>query len=568
MHTSLPATTESRLAPRLLVSFIAALSLLLGPLAFSPAHAATVSVSGVIEVLEGESALKASVWIEQWVADGQNGGRWEDRGTSTADENGAYRFENVQSGKDYRVVSDGPANETDGFGRKYGTAETANFEVTDVPVTVPTLKLRVGGTISGVTTADGDTTGFENVRVVAARFLDGRYQYEREVESGEGGTYSVIGLRDGVYQLRFDAKGYLSEYFDNVMVDDDATGFQTVTIKDGNVVVGKDASLTEAAVVSGQVSGPDGALSGIIVSAYRKVVDEDGPRWESFQRYASTDDEGMFAIDDLPAGTYRIGFVDYEGEFVEEFYNDKAAVDAAGVVEFTLAAGDTQADINAVLAPAGAISGTLTGPTGDALDYGCAYALGTVDGQYRELGIPGFSEGSDEYIIRGLAAGTYKVRFADCSGSGTLAPEYFDNQATLAAAREITVVARETVRDINGSLAPMPVVAPPVVAPPAPYSPPAAPKPVAKKSATVKVDAKGAKKKATLTITVKASGVTPSGKVTIKLGGKTLKTLTLKGGKAKVTLTKQKKGSRTYKIAYSGDSKVRAKSTTSVVKIK
>jgi hypothetical protein len=104
-----------------------------------------------------------------------------------------------------------------------------------------------------------------------------------------------------------------------------------------------------------------------------------------------------------------------------------------------------------------------------------------------------------------------------------------------------------------------PAVTPPVVQPTAP--------PVLAK-ASVKVIAKGARKKASLTITVKASGVTPTGRVTIRLGSRTLKTATLKGGKATVTLTKQKKGKRTYKIAYSGDSKVRAKSTTSVVRIK
>jgi hypothetical protein len=561
MSLSLPAVDERpSLAPRLLVALVAALSLVLGPLAFAPAQAAEVTVSGVIEVEEGDSPEGAIVFLQEYNAQEDY---WMARGQDNADENGAYDMDGIESGPRFRVVSDGPLDGSDQ--KTYATGESAEFEVTDVAKTAPTLTLTVGGTIDGTVTGDGSTTGLEGARIIASRFLDGYYQYERETDTIEDGTYSVVGLRDGVYRLEISRRNYLPEYFDNVPVDDDAVAFETITIEDGNAVVNKDASLTLAAVVRGQVSGPEGALQGIVVSAYRKVVDEDGTSWQSFQRYDVTDEDGSYAIDDLPAGTYRIGFVDYDGNFVEEFYNDKAAVDAAGVQEFTLATGETAPQsVDALLAPAGFISGTLVDPAGDALDSGCAFALGLVDGEYRELGIPAFTNGSQEYVIRGLAAGTYKVRFADCSGEGTLAPEYFDNQSTLAAATNLTVTANETLPDINGALALVPAVVPPV-----PPAPPAAPAPVAKKSASVKVSAKGAKKKATLAITVKASGVTPTGRVTIKLGSKTLKTVTLKGGKAKVTLTKQKKGKRTYKVIYSGDSRVRSKTVnTSKVTIR
>jgi hypothetical protein len=565
MSLSLPTVGERHtLVPRLLVAMVAALSLVLGPLAFAPAQAATVSVSGVLEIA-GESPEGFDVNLQVWQGD-QDYGYWEDLGSSkVTDAEGAYEFTDVPSGPRYRVMSGGKIDPEMGYTNRYAANETVEFEVTDVPATAPTLTMAVGGTIGGFTSADSGSGGLPGVRVIAARFLDGRYQYERETTSDEDGNYSVIGLRDGDYRLRFEADGYLSEYFDNVPVEDDATGFNVITIAAGSDANEADASLTPAAVVRGQVSGPDGPLQGIIVSAYRKVVDEDGTSWQSFQRYASTDEGGSYAIDDLPAGTYRIGFVDYDGNFVEEFYNDKAAVDAAGVEEFTLATGETAPkSVDALLAPAGFISGTLVDPAGDGLDSGCAFALGLVDGEYRELGIPAFTNGSDEYVIRGLATGTYKVRFADCSGDGTFAPEYFDNQSTLAAATPLTVTAKQTLGDINGALA-----LTPVVVPPAPPAPPAAPAPVAKKSASVKVSAKGAKKKATLTITVKASGVTPTGKITIKLGSKTLKTVTLKGGKAKVTLTKQKKGKRTYKVIYSGDSRVRTKTVnTSKVTIK
>ena len=103
--------------------------------------------------------------------------------------------------------------------------------------------------------------------------------------------------------------------------------------------------------------------------------------------------------------------------------------------------------------------------------------------------------------------------------------------------------------------------APVVVGPPAP--PAAQPPAIAKVNPTIKVVGKGAKKKATLTITVRAPGVTPTGRITIKLGNKKLKTVTLKGGKAKVVLTKQKKGKKAYKVSYAGDNRVNARTVTS-----
>lgn len=105
--------------------------------------------------------------------------------------------------------------------------------------------------------------------------------------------------------------------------------------------------------------------------------------------------------------------------------------------------------------------------------------------------------------------------------------------------------------------------APPRSWPPGPPPAPPAPPAVVKVNPSIKVSGKGGKKKVTLTISVRASGVTPTGRVTIKLGSETLKTVTLKNGRAQVTIKKQKKGKKAYSVTYSGDGSVnsgRAKS--------
>ena len=77
--------------------------------------------------------------------------------------------------------------------------------------------------------------------------------------------------------------------------------------------------------------------------------------------------------------------------------------------------------------------------------------------------------------------------------------------------------------------------------------------------------AKGAKAKGT--VTVAASGATATGTVSIMLGSKTLKSATLKGGKATFTL-KLKKGTNKLKAVYGGNADVAGASTSFTIKQK
>lgn len=551
------------LAPRFIVSFIAAVSLLLGGFAFAPANAAEgVTVTGSIAADGAETLFNAPIKLEVLQSDGGDGESWSYADATYTDEDGEYTFSDVQPGT-YRVTADGPAN--DNGVTWYAMADSASFPVAADDVTVPVVTLAIGGWISGTTRVDGASTVVPDVRVIAYRLKDGRYQLEREVTTDSGGVYGLMGLRDGSYRLGFTSEDFLDEYY-NDLPTLESDGFVDIQVTKFTNLVVDDTKLVPASTLVGTVTNPSGApLDGIPVSAYKEITDESGTYWGQADLYDFTSDDGSYRIK-LPAGVYRLGFDDYSGDYVPEFYNDKRMVDSPGVEEFDLSVGES-AEANAELALGGRISGAVTVPEGDSLDSGCAYVFREVDGVYIDESIDAGFMTEGTYVVDGLPTGNYKLRFEDCSGSTTYEPEFYDNKATLADATVIPVVAGEQVENIDGQLAlhtdtEPPVVTPPVVTPPAPpvVGPPA---PVVKKAASISISAKGAKKKATLTITVKASGVKPTGKITIKLGGKTLKTVTLKNGKAKVTLTKQKKGKRVYKVTYSGDSRVNAKTVTS-----
>ena len=561
--SSSPPTVDARrsLAPRLVVSFIAALSLLLGPLAFAPANAAEgVTVTGSIAAPGAESLFNAPIKLEVLQSDGGDDETWTYADSTYTDEDGVYTFSSVQPGT-YRVTADGPA--LDGGSTPYAMADSASFPVGAVDVPVPVITLVLGAEISGSTSVDGESIPAEDVRVIAYRLSENRYQYEREVTSNSDGDYTIEGLRDGAYRLGFTSYDFLDEYY-NDLPTLESEGFVDIQITNAADVSLDDTALVRASTLVGTVTNPDGdPIPGVTVSAYTQVTDEDGTYWRQADLYDFATDEGTYRVK-LPAGVYRLGFKDYSGDYVPEFYDDKRMVDSEGVEEFELSVGES-IEADAELALAGRISGAVTTPEGGSLDSGCAYVFREVDGDYIDEDIdPGFMD-NGAYVVDGLPAGNYKLRFEDCSGSRTYEPEFYDNVSTIEDATAITVVAGEQVEDINGQLSERTDSEPPVVTPPTQPAPPVVgpPAPVAKKAASISISAKGAKKKATLTITVKASGVKPTGKVTIKLGNKKLKTVTLKNGKAKVTLTKQKKGKRAYKVTYSGDSRVNAKTVTS-----
>ena len=157
--------------------------------------------------------------------------------------------------------------------------------------------------------------------------------------------------------------------------------------------------------------------------------------------------------------------------------------------------------------------------------------------------------GETSYAVSNLTAGTYRIRVSAVGGTylATYSPEF-------------TLVAGQHKSGFAVALAStVPVVNPPV--------PPA----VVRHATSVKVKAKGAKKKATLTVSVAAAGVPVSavgGKVVVYAKGKKVKTVSLKKGKVKVVVKKQKKGKIAYTVKYLGNSSLLPSAKIVKVKVK
>ena len=91
---------------------------------------------------------------------------------------------------------------------------------------------------------------------------------------------------------------------------------------------GKNARLAAGSHITGRVTGADGSgLGNVSVQVYVKAAGTD--QWQNNVMGTSTNASGDYDLGGLKPGTYRIGFADWFGGHVAEFWNDAATVEGA-----------------------------------------------------------------------------------------------------------------------------------------------------------------------------------------------------------------------------------------------
>ena len=240
------------------------------------------------------------------------------------------------------------------------------------------------------------------------------WNYAGGTSSDSNGEYDLK-LPAGTYRVCFydwNTGDYLNECYDDA--GDNVNSATDIAVLAGQTTAGIDAALTLAAHITGTVTDASGAsLPGIYVYAYD--LDPLYNYWR-YLRSATTDANGAYDIGGLPAGTYRVCF--YASDYASECYDD-AGTDVNSATDIAVLAGETVAGIDAALALAGHITGTVTDASGAPLPgidvY--AYVWEAVGSSWNYLA-NGYTDASGAYDIGGLPAGTYRVCF---DGTGTSA---------------------------------------------------------------------------------------------------------------------------------------------------
>jgi uncharacterized protein YfaS (alpha-2-macroglobulin family) len=169
----------------------------------------------------------------------------------------------------------------------------------------------------------------------------------------------------------------------------------------------------------------------------------------SFVTGAVTPASGQYSIAGLPVGSYKVQFGDCgSAGYVLQYYNNKPSLATANVV--SVAAASTVAGISAKMVPGGKISGTVTNNAANPapLPNICVDVLNAANGTVIKNAT---TNASGQYTIGGLASGSYKVEFIDCGQSGYIA-QYYNNQASFAAANPVAVTSAVTTSGVNAKM--------------------------------------------------------------------------------------------------------------------
>lgn len=206
-------------------------------------------------------------------------------------------------------------------------------------------------------------------------------------------------------------------------------------------------------------AGAGGNISGCVTAAdgTTPVVDYKVTAWrkESFIWWgtrAYTSAGGTYSFLGLADGTYRVEFSPrYDGAYAQETYDDSPLL--SGGTDLVITNGANFTNINARLAPASYIAGTVYAPGGGPGIGGVRVSAYRKDGSFgwRGYGPTETSDASGAYAVGGLSPGTYRVEFDETEGD--YLDQVYRNAASLESGTDIVVPATATVGSIDAILA-------------------------------------------------------------------------------------------------------------------
>lgn len=226
------------------------------------------------------------------------------------------------------------------------------------------------------------------------------------------GTFRVGAPLAGSYKLRVSANGYATEWYSDKTTEETA---DAITLGAAPLALG-DIGVVRGGVLTGRLTNTAGtALERVRVEAYRGG--------SSFSSYSDlTDSNGVFRIDRAMEGVYKIRFTDPVGQFLGEWFADKA--DQASASGLVLNGGSTVAGIDAALAddPSFAVDPATVDMSGTVTDSSGAPVIGA---QVVAWTTPlEHGDESDESYARTNRAGQYVFTDLDPASSGSSENQY------------------------------------------------------------------------------------------------------------------------------------------------
>jgi protocatechuate 3,4-dioxygenase beta subunit len=389
------------------------------------------SITGTVSTVGSEVADLERVYVYAYDASGLY------VGYSPVASTGRYVLDGLRAGSvTLQFNATGAGNFVDEWWNNKASRETADAIVLAAgeSLTGRDVVLDAGASISGnIKSVGASSTNLAGIDVYAypvGSFLGS------STTTDNNGNYTLSSLRAGTYVVQFSGGDYFTEWWNDAATRETAT---SITLTAGQVRSGISPTLAKAATISGTVTGA-GSPAPAVAGAWVYVYDANGLNVGS----TLTDSAGNYTVGPLAAGSYTLSVEGSNTGYISEWWNNKTNMETAD--KLTVTAGQALTGRNIQLARGASISGTISGVgLPNAASYGSVTAYDSAGGYVASAS----TSSTGEYIIRGLAAGTYKLYF---STSGYLS-EWWNDKATRELADTITVTAGQALTGKNAVLA-------------------------------------------------------------------------------------------------------------------
>jgi hypothetical protein len=299
-----------------------------------------------------------------------------------------------------------------------------------------------GGQISGSVTSAATTGSIEGIEVCA-------FEYELPfaetcATTSANGEYTLTRLEAGEYVVGFfvpfeSQLNYITQFYEEASTFAEA---KVISVVAGRTTKGIDATLNAGGEITGKVTSEasKAAVGGILVCVYEEELE--------YERCATTDSDGEYAVLGLATGNYEVQFSEpFEGNrnYATQYYDDEESPSEADLVPVTAKA--TTSGINASLSAGGGITGDVTSFSSHAPLNGievCAFQLTVFTPRCTT------TDSNGAYDLKSLSSGEYIVEFYSIGDE--YSTQYYDQVTSFEDAKKVSVDLGKLTEGIDAEL--------------------------------------------------------------------------------------------------------------------